>query len=214
MATAQDVIDLIKLEFPGVDDTVVLGQLQLEHDELTYLFNLTGADESISLTAGTREYALDADIRRIWNADYQMSATSSVQLTASHIDSMDVNLGPWRSHANGRPQMFYVNKTNIGFYPTPSTTTSGTYPRVVLTVSRSETLVTGSTMPASAPNFGAWVSGVCKRLARMSKDERYAVYEAESKRERALLSGFITGRAAHFTPKIRSGLGFGGRTRV
>ncbi len=214
MATAQDIIDNVGLEFPGIADPVVLAHLQREHDELSYLFDLGGADETISIQAGIQEYALDADIRRVWSVDYQLSATNGHQLRATHVDKLDDDASGWRFHPNGLPLEFYVERGFIGLYPKPSATTSGTYPRLSLSVSRSVTLVVGTTMPAQIHNFEAWEAGVRYRIARQTADERMMVYLEERKAARTMLSNFIDGRNPRFITTRKSEYSRGGSRRV
>jgi hypothetical protein len=82
----------------------------------------------ITLIAGTTEYVLPSDFmaptRVILN-----TGTQIVKLDATSLSQLDANNNGWES-ANGLPINYWLNDTNnyntIGFYPVPTTNSTGT----------------------------------------------------------------------------------------
>lgn len=79
-------------------------------------------DVAISLSVGTREYALDSswlDVLSVWysGTNYRLRKTTT--------DSLDKQAPKWRSVGNGIPQRFYINSTSkIGLDVPPSAAVS------------------------------------------------------------------------------------------
>lgn len=216
MATAQNVIDRVKLDFSSVPPAVILAELNVVHTELLFDIKLTADTETITMTAGTGSYALDADILRVWSARYESAANTFKPLVPTHLDEMDHLFPRWRTtaYAQGTPSHFYIDTTNIWLYPWPSTTASGGYPRIVLEVSRSVALSVGTSLPTQANLTTAWEAGVMRRLARRMKDERLSYYDAEYEREMNKLRRLIDERNVRYKTRILPGMVSGGLGKI
>lgn len=205
MPTAQNIIDEAKLDFPDETDTRALSDLQSIDDELTRKYKLIWSRETISLTADTQEYSLPSNTNKVYACTYEYSATDKERLEATHIDWLDEYEPDWRNRDSSRPQKFYVDivNGNIGFYPTPDTTTS-TYPRVIADVSkRRGTLITSTDFGDDLPSYQAWVEGLRYRMALRTEDPRLQLYAAMYRQEQRYLDLALRG-AADFQPSVRS----------
>lgn len=186
--TAQEVIDLAKLDFPDETDTKALADLQVIHDELCFDFKVYPSTQSLtSLVAGTNNYALTAGTKRVYNARYLANSSSSKPLEPTHRDHMDVLDPNWEARANGTPREYWVEAGKVYLHPTPDTSSSGGYPKVELVTTLGQTLVVGTTLP-SVPNYQAWVEGVKWRIALRKNDPRMEIYRGLYMMERTRLA--------------------------
>lgn len=128
--------------FPDCDSTTA-GQLFDEsHIEIMEELQIRASTLAISLTAGTREYALSATVQKITEAYYQPSSNemSWIQLVPTSIQQL-AEQGNWRAqNQQVIPTQYYVFSAlssntavnKIGFVQIPPTTTSASYPNVTL----------------------------------------------------------------------------------
>lgn len=202
--TAQQIIDEAKIDFPDETDTRALSDLQSVWDQLCIRYKLIWSREDVSLTAGTKEYALPASSVRVYSAIYQTAATTGTVLEATHTDYLDKYDERWRLQSSGTPRKFYVDIANgvVGFHPTPDTTTS-TYPKVVVDVSKTQSLLVGTTLGGNLPSYQVCVEGLKARMALRTEDSRYQVFSQMFRQEIILLDRILTG-AADFQPHVRS----------
>lgn len=205
MPTAQTIIDEAKLDFPDETDTRALSDLQSIDDELTRKYRLIWSRENITLTADTKEYALPSNTNKVYACTYQHSATDASRLDAKHVDYYDEYEDDWRELGSGRPLGYYVDLVNgnIGFHPTPDTSTSGTYPRVVADVSkRRGTILVSTDFGDDLPSYQAWVEGVRYRMALRTQDERLNYYAAMYRDQQRQLDLALRG-SADYQPTVR-----------
>jgi hypothetical protein len=113
---------------------------------------------TITLTASTRQYDLNAAVFKVHEAYYETSSDPGdwTQLTETNLSKL-VNKSPgWRAGAtDSTPTLYYITsavstdtaKNQIGFDPIPDTTTSGGYPRVQLYVTEYAALSGSETVP-------------------------------------------------------------------
>lgn len=205
--TAQTLVDRIRRNFSGLTEAEALEYLQEAHTHILGQIRLNIETVSISLTADTREYALDNDILRVWNAMYLTSATQGFQLVPTHVDRLDSTTHRWRIQGSSQPREWYVEESNLGLYPTPDTTTSGSYPAVSLEVTRDQTLSISGT-PTTIPEFArrphAWVAEACRWVALAKKDyERSQFFTQLAQSELAQLSRDVVGRNPGFHPSFQ-----------
>lgn len=197
MATGQDIVNRIRRHFPDVSETIVLEQLNEVHAELTRDIPLNRSSSTLtSLVDGTREYSLGATVARVWSAHYATTSAEGLgrTLRPTNIEYLDEHRGEWRNQGDAEPREFYIYAGNIGFYPTPPTTSSGGYPRVTLQVTTYDTIVVGTTMPTFTSSHEAWVMGTCERLALERNDQRLPYFSQKAKLEKALLGDMVRGR--------------------
>lgn len=158
---AQQVLDELVAEIPGIRDTV---------------------ETSISLTAGTREYALGTTYvaRRIHTASYIESATSRKRLELVTKSELDVRVPDWLqmtdSSERGAPiYCYFTDAANaadakstrkIGFHPIPDTTTSSGYPIAELRVSTVKTVAAADDIPAAFHHGRVFTAGIKFKYAQ------------------------------------------------
>jgi len=203
--TVQDIIDDVRREYAkGVSDAEVLYHLQQVHTDIITAVRLNVDDETITLTDGTKGYALDDDILKVWSAKYYRSASDAYGLKAIHLDELNSDNPHWVITPDMEPRSFYIEQGFIYFHPTPPTTTSGGYPKVVITVSRDVTLATDTELPGYVRSAGAWVEATKEAIAKSKKDwESYSVFKSDAKEELIKLKNAVVGRNVEFNPSIR-----------
>lgn len=138
--------------------------------------------EIVSLTAlvvGTGEYALDADIIKVWQALYRQSATdkgSPLELVS--LEGLDEQAG-WYNDDNGTPEKLYLvdvegtstsaasSVVKAGLYPKPDTASTGSpaYPRVEMRVTRCKTLSGTDLLPQAVKDADVYYRGALYYLA-------------------------------------------------
>lgn len=159
----------------------------------------------ISLTSGTREYSLDPDIFQIKSGVYLTSASSYVPLWETSIDWLDYNAKSWRMQGTGQPTKYYELGGNIGFYPTPNTTTSGGYPIARLTVKKRNAITSISdSLPSQIPNLDAYVYGACLRYAQMNQADSIQKFQQLYALALEDLRRFIDGKLLRQKPSVRA----------
>lgn len=167
--------------------------------EIRFRVSVTDEAESVSLTAGTREYAMNEDTLRVWSARYQKSATVGDYdvLDPVSVNQLEADDPNFLKRANAPPKRFYVTENSVsgmvlGLGPAPDTTTSGGYPVVICRVSRSGdvanwTAAQSAAMPTGLVSYEAWAVGLCKLWARDFDPERYAFFAQAFEAELARL---------------------------
>lgn len=111
-------------------DAVLLGFLNDGQREANSINWVLQSSMSITLVGGTTEYAMPADFistQRVW---FKPTSGTFGKLEASSMDKLDADNGNWTS-ASGLPTKYYIDRTTstavyLGFYPAPTTTSTGT----------------------------------------------------------------------------------------
>lgn len=78
---------------------------------------------TFSLTAGTQEYALPTNFLATWRV-----LLDNKKIDQTSLNELDANSVGWRT-VTGKPQKYYIylaQTTQIGFFPTPTSTSTGT----------------------------------------------------------------------------------------
>lgn len=187
------------------DDSTLLKMLNDEHfDICRYVKLYQDTTVSVSLTSGTREYALSASVMHIWNAAYFTSATSYTPLRQTSRDRLDNDFPSWLQQSSGTPYQYYESGGYIGFYPTPNATTSGGYPIVTLYCqSITAFTATSDSLPAQINNADPWIYGLARRFAMLEHPADLQRLDAMSKQSRADLAAYIISRTPRRLPSFR-----------
>lgn len=209
--TVQQLIDRVQIDFPDQSEAECLSDLQSVYDELSFDYKLSPSTAEISLTAGTGEYALPAGVTRVFEARYVSSASSATVLVQAHTDWLDNNYPGWRSHDSGTPRYCYAEAGNIGLYPKPSETTSGSYPKVHADVTTRIDLGLSDDLPSLA-DYGAFVDGVKAAICARTNDSRYPVYKDRHESGVRRLSIQVQRFNARYSQPLWSGDRTGGRS--
>ena len=203
MATVQDCIDGLHVTYPAVQDDQALLYFRQIHHEIVSQGQLELDQETVSLTAGTREYALSTSdkITSVRAAYYKKSAADIVKLTAVSTDWMDRNVDVWRTVTDtGDPNKFYIEATDagngdvrLGLDPIPDTTTSGGLPAVLLYGSTYQALVATDQIPAMIPSIRVYIEGMKKLWAADRDTGNLSVWDELYRRELHAALAYIGG---------------------
>jgi len=187
------------------DDSTLLKMMNDEHfDICRYVKLYPDTTVNVSLTAGTREYALSASVLHIWNAAYFTSATAYTPLRQTSRDRLDNDNMTWLQQSNGVPYLYYESGGYVGFYPTPNTTTSAGYPIVTLYCQSITTFsATSDSLPSQINNADPWIYGLARRFAAQSRVEDVPRLDALSRQSRADLAAYIASRTPRRLPSVR-----------
>ena len=174
MATVQNAIDYFQEIYPECDETRALRYLNRVNKRLLGRLPFRNSTEDITLTSGTRKYDLSANTIKIWAAEYIRTSADDdfYHLTERNVDEMDILWPGWRSLTNqssSTPDTYFVDtatssdsaKMQVGFYPTPPTSTSGGYPKVRLYVTTMTDYDTTDTVPTDLLDEEVFVAGMC-----------------------------------------------------
>jgi hypothetical protein len=151
--------------------------------------------QTISVVAGTQEYAVDPSVFKIHSAYYQSSSGSTpVPLIERSTDELDVTRWGWRNSSyTGDPIEYYIttaaitagggdsllssSELVIGFLPIPATTSSGGYPVVTLYCTANEDLSGSETVPAILLDDNVYLYRMfefwCKRILDFQQAEQW-----------------------------------------
>ena len=157
--TRTDVLNRFAQMYPDCDAPTAGLLFDESHKEICEELNARQSTLAISLTAGTREYALSATTQKVTEAYYQVSSTESswYKIEPVSIEQL-AERGNWRAQAQQViPTEYYITPNassntsvlNIGFVQIPPTTTSASYPNVTLYGSFIVDLVGGDNLPVA-----------------------------------------------------------------
>lgn len=209
MSTGADILVGARRIYNDIDDTAGLDLLQKAHDFLLRFVRIYPEEVvDINLVAGTREYALDSDVLRVWEAEYRTSATTATPLEQTSTDWLDYNMRGWRSLPNGTPSMFYDIGGYIGLVQKPDTTSSGGYPIVRGYATKRQTLVGATALPLMIrEQTDAWEDEIAYRWARQTRSiEDIKLRDAARRRSRNELMSFLQGRLPRNRPHVESNI--------
>ena len=196
MATVQDCIDGLHVTYPQVQDDQALLYFRQVHREVCNLGQLNYDSYTFSsLVAGTREYVMsDLDVTTsVRAAYYQTDADTYYKLTPTSTDWLDEYRPNWRLDTDtGQPEMFYIEgkgsyvdpeETRIGFYPTPNTTSTSGYPRVVTYGTTYQAMNPTEDIAPIIPSIRVYIEGMKKLYASDRDPDRLAMWDELYKRE-------------------------------
>lgn len=179
MPTAADIINQARVKYPDMHPTGLgLDLFNIVHNRiLTTAQVQTDIETFSSLVAGTKAYDVQTTARKVWSAVYFTSSTAGdlVKLKSYSVEEFEAYSGTYTGEDEGTPAYYYVRFKNdgqmeLGLHPTPDTSSSGGYPKVVLRVSRGAQLTTSGNLPLGVADYSAWTSGVIAEYARLKRD--------------------------------------------
>jgi hypothetical protein len=205
--TVAKLISLARRHFDTFDDAEALTYAQAVHNKILRLIRVKpDEDVDISVTAGVNSYTLDANqlISRIWNATWYDSATSFRPLRPRSVDELDFQTrGIWRTQPASTPIWYDERAGKLILYPTPDTTTATGYPKVTLTVQKTDTLTTSTVLPTAIDEYDAWIYGLCRKYAGEKARDQFQMFDALYTQALNDLVAFSQGKAAREMPNIQ-----------
>jgi len=185
-ATITQVIASFRQVYPQCDTTRAQTFFETIHKRILAACKLRQKTEDITLTADQREYDLPSGAMRIFAAHYVTSSSDDDfhTLIETSEDDLDVRDPDWRRRTNSgdqEPEQYYITsatdtdsaKPKIGFLETPPTSTSGGYPKVVLSLTSLATLSGSETIPSNLLDEEVYVSGMAMLYAKRQDKENY-----------------------------------------
>ena len=156
----KDIVRDVQLAFENANPVIVLDCINTIHRGLCYELPVIRDTVTVSLTSGTREYALDETTASIMCATYYPDASGAYEiLEPVDMGDLDREDRAWRQIPDGTPKGFYIFGGYIGFVPAPDTTTASGYPKVELEVTEFSTLAMGDSLPTSIKTKEVYVHG-------------------------------------------------------
>jgi hypothetical protein len=192
--TVQNAIDQARIGYPSIPDvgapSTAVNLFNEVHNDILTRCGIQTDTETITLVAGTKEYALMTTARFASTVMYVRSANAGdvVKLLSRSQEEFENELPAYRYEDRGEPNSYYINHGNdgtvsIGFDPTPDTATTGGYPSVVLRVGRGAVLTAVGVLPLGVARHSAWVAGLqafwAKRRNLPEANQKMAEYEEE-----------------------------------
>lgn len=215
----QTVVTRLRRAYPDITEAVALELVNEVHQELCLDLPLIVTTEDITLTAGTREYALNENTLRVWAAEYVTSAADGARTSLLETDlSLLYKISPnWRAGGRGTPTRFYISRSStdyvVGIDPNPASSTSGGYPIVRLHVSRrASDLLIGDSFPKGILKLDLYLSGAAYKWCaeRSIKDDLMVWakrYDDAKKEERRRYNALTP-----FKPRLASPMSFRANT--
>lgn len=213
MATVRDVYGRVRARkgFEDLTKEDFTNHINRVHKDILIRMPVRVNTEDISLTSGTKEYALDSDIVKVWEAYRYDTSSTGEALTATSVHDLHLDTPHFRFDANGKPKMFYVwNSVTtgdvIGFHPTPDTTTSSGYPKITLHVTRENTLDMTTTLPTGVKDHQIYIEGVCYYAAMDVMPEKaqfwFNAYQMEMDKNRRFYQNRNPDHSPSVAPRI------------
>jgi len=204
--TVQKIISLARRHFDAFDDQEAMTYLQATHNKILRLVRVKpDEDYDLPLIAGTASYALQSTISRIWSATYKTSSSDVRPLYPRSVDELDWQTkGIWRTQPNATPIWYDERAGRLILHPTPDTTTIDGFPIVTLTVQRTDTLTSTSTLPVALDEYDAWIYGLCRKYAAEKSRDQFPAFEALYRQALNDLVAFSEGKSARQMPNIQA----------
>lgn len=171
---------------------------------------------TFSITANTQEYTFGDTYNQVQQVFYETSATSRILLDYKSIQELDLDNPRWRYQSAGTPREYYITQTassspagalKMGLFPTPDTSTSGTYPRirVYFTETPSADFITSDSSPQLLERPEVIIYEACRLYAieeRLFEDAQnwQLLYEKEFSRQWA----HVNHRVEYSPPRVES----------
>lgn len=204
--SVQDVISQVQPHFAELTPPKIINILNDVNRDLYQSLRLEpGATQDITLVAGTKTYALNSLITRIWSVMYLTSATDGRALTATSLDQLDYTYPNNRIAENSTPYAYYEDGGYIGIFPPPDTATAGSgYPKVTIYCQKEPTsdMTISSTFPEIVRNIDAWVYAICEQYALQTNDPRFPIFAEKAARALNTLRTRIYGRVPRDKPNV------------
>lgn len=203
--TGQNIIDEVRVRYQDYPTANEAADLQWAHDEIlrhTKLYPMEAT--TINVTSGTLEYAYDADAIRIWSAYWEpdSSTLNRDRLQECSIDALDADYESWRTET-GTPRYYYDVGGYLGFYPVPNQTTSASYPRVKVWVSKKKTLGLSDSLPGQIDDPEPWIALICYRHATRYYPQDAPARAAVAQAYIEDLKRYVNGVQARLKPSMK-----------
>jgi hypothetical protein len=213
--TVATVVQFAQRRLPDLQTSWGISLADYVHREImTYIPDLimTGATAnpgptSITLTAGTYEYALAEAQMQIDYAQYQTASGAVAQnLAETTIYQLDKERPTWRSDIPGQnnvpsvPFSFYISSNasgaTLGLYPYPLTSTSVGYPIVQIFGSQRTVspLLSSTPIPPTCLNSLLYVEGICYYASIEIRPQMAAAFKATYMEQIALNRKYVSTR--------------------
>lgn len=189
MATLADAITKAQQTYPQLSTARAIVFANVIHNRILTRLNLRGTTKSVSLTSGTKDYALGAETSRIFTAFYRTSATAVYQLEPTSQERLDLERPLWRESTDtGSPTQYLVRPIKNGsgtgdalmvtLVDTPDTTTSGGYPLLEMWVTDSTAFAaTSDDLPGALIDEMVYANGIRMLWAEGNDQAGCAFYE-------------------------------------
>jgi hypothetical protein len=151
------------------------------------MFQVRTAPAYVSLTSGVAQYTLSEEVIAIHEVWYEPSAVinTHTRLDVQDLDYLRMFYPQWRNASGITPILCYtsggavgdVGVQTIGFYPTPTLGTSGTYPRVRLEATVRADITGTEAIPAGFLTDDLFLCGMALRWAERRDHERVGYWE-------------------------------------
>jgi len=174
--TVQNVVDQARIGYPSIPDvgapSTAVNLANEVHNDILTRCGIQTDTETITLTSGTKEYSLPVTARFATSVTYVRSASAEdvVKLLSRSQEEFENESPAYKYSDSGEPTSYYITHgsdgtVSIGLDPTPDTTTSGGYPKVVMRVGRGATLTAAGNLPLG-------VARPCQKLPRRRRSTR------------------------------------------
>lgn len=184
--TVQSIVDQARDIYPSMSEVAALRYFNEVRKDILSQVPLVNSSNTISVVAGTPTYQYSVYARRIQSAQYEKSATDVKRLLATSKDRVDFEYPNWRQWDDATPRMYFIEHDNTGLpivhlIPAPDTTTSGTYPRLVLYDDIYSDLLIGDTIYDDLDSADVYITGIVKKWARTKVPADLAMRAADHK---------------------------------
>jgi len=149
-------------------------------------------EEVTALTTSTRLYDLATTVSRVWWCRYQRSSAVDdyAVLQPISLETLETENQRYLMQSDAEPRVWYTahgsgGRLQVGVDPAPATASTGSpeYPRLILRVTRAESLSSSTVLPAGVPTLRAWWKGLIAFWDELNNpdvfDHSNAEYEAE-----------------------------------
>jgi hypothetical protein len=173
--------------YPSCDATTAESIFQDVYREVLMSIEIRTNTVTFNVTAGTADYDISENTIRILEAYWQTGASAADlhPLTQISLRELSITNPSFRKLGNGRPDSIYststidadTGKLQVGLYPVPSESTSGTYPRVLLYVTQYVNLTGSDTIPNSVLTDNLFLYGMAYQWAVRQDPEKAAYWQ-------------------------------------
>lgn len=185
LTTFQEVIDRARETHASLPEAKALVYAEEVYRELVAQTEIGRQQVSLSLVAGTRDYALPAGVVNIIRAVYHSEVDNYFEIYPKSEEVIEELRQSYRvGNESGDPQYFALIhvqdtgiKPRIRFEPIPDTTTSSGYPVVKLEVNVIASVFdANTTIPELVPNPDVFVDGILAKYSKILLPKEYEMY--------------------------------------
>lgn len=209
--TAAQAVDRAQVKRPELTDADGLLLIDDANKEILSRVHLISDLENITtMSASVRTYDFDPSVVRVWSARLQNSATTSDYTTLAPInfDQIETENPNFLKQDDTTPRFWYINHSSDGTLqiavdPAPSTASASGYPRIIVRVTRANTLSSGTLLPIGIPNHRAWWLGVVAYWDELNNPSNYPQSRSEFDQAISELMVWRQGVNAKVRPKVQ-----------